>query len=192
VDRRFLILHGLTGSGGGHWQVWLDQRLRERGAWISFPELAEPDAPAPQVWEAQLAAELEDLARGAGERVVLAHSLGSILWLRHTTSIRPAHRPDRVALVAPPCGPSGIEEIAPFFPLELEPARVRAAAGATLLVCSDNDPYCPDGANVVYGATLGIASEVIPGGGHLNSDAGYGPWPQLEQWCLGRRLGLAR
>jgi serine hydrolase len=190
VNRRFLLLHGLSGSSAEHWQVWLEGRLREHGAWIRFPELADPDAPVPEVWEGQLAAELEDLMRGAGERVVLAHSLGAILWLRHTRSIVPEQRPDRVVLVAPPCVPAGIPEIAPFFPVGAEADRVRAAAGTTLLVCSDNDPYCPDGANRVYGAPLGIASEVIPGAAHLNTDAGYGPWPQLEEWCLGLRLGL--
>lgn len=191
MDRRLLILHGLTGSGDGHWQVWLEQRLREHGAWISFPELPEPDAPRPEVWEAQLAAELERLAGGAGERIVLAHSLGSILWLRHTASIRPEHRPDRVALIAPPCVPSEIEEIAPFFPVGAEPAQVRAAARTTLLICSDNDPYCPRGAAEVYGAPLGIDTEIVPGAEHLNSDAGFGPWPQLEAWCLGLRAGVS-
>ncbi len=189
--RRFLLLHGLTGSGEGHWQVWLERRLREHGAWVSFPALTEPDAPHPEVWEAELAAELEVLARDAGERVVLAHSLGSILWLRHTASIRAEHSPDRVALIAPPCPPSELAEIAPFFPVGAEPERVRTAARATLLICSDNDPYCARGAAEVYGAPLGITTEIVAGGEHLNSDAGYGPWPELEQWCLGRRLGVS-
>ena len=53
------------------------------------------------------------------------------------------------------------------------------------LVCSDNDPYCPEGAATLYGAPLGIPVDLIPGGGHLNPEAGYGPWPAVEAWCLG-------
>lgn len=191
MNKRFLLLHGFTGSAPGHWQMWLAPRLREHGEWVSFPELAQPDDPDPEVWETQLAAELARLADGPGERVVVAHSLGGVLWLRHTARIRAEDRPDRVMLVAPPCDRSGIEEIAAFFPVGGDASRVRAAAGATLLVCSDNDPYCPKGARGVYGDALGIPTEVIPGAEHLNTDAGYGPWPHMEAWCLGQRPGMA-
>jgi predicted alpha/beta hydrolase family esterase len=191
MSPRFLIVHGLTGSSEGHWQMWLAARLRERGARVSFPELADKDAPVPLVWEEQLRTELAALAEGAGERVVVCHSLGSVSWLRNAAHVEPAHAPDRVLLVAPPCGSYGLEEMAEFFPVGADRASVAAAAGQTLLVCSDNDPYCPEGAEGVYGEPLGIATEVIPGGEHLNYDAGYGPWPHVEAWCLGVRSGVA-
>ena len=38
---------------------------------------------------------------------------------------------------------------------------------------------------MLYGAPLGIPVDVLPGAGHVNPDAGYGPWPAVEAWCYG-------
>ena len=59
------------------------------------------------------------------------------------------------------------------------------SARETRLVCADDDPYCPGGAAAVYGEPLGLPVDLIPGGGHLNTDAGYGPWPGVEAWVRG-------
>jgi predicted alpha/beta hydrolase family esterase len=191
VTQRFLILHGLGGSSLDHWQTWLAGRLGRLGAWVSYPEFPDSDNPSQRAWEQALERELAQLAAGAGERVVLCHSLGAVLWLRHSLRIEPTQRADRVLLVAPPGGPEADPAIVDFFPIGADGASVTVAAARTLLVCSDNDPYCPAGAASVYGELLGIETEVIPGGGHLNPDAGYGPWPHVEAWCLGVRPGVA-
>jgi predicted alpha/beta hydrolase family esterase len=191
VAQRFLILHGFNGPSHGHWQIWLATRLRERGAWVSFPELPDSDDPSSAAWKSALADELTALANGEGERVAVCHSLGAVLWLRNAASVTVENRPDRALLVAPPSGPTGHAEINEFFPVLTDASSVAAAAGSTLLVCSDNDPYCPEGALSFYGEPLAIRTEVIPGGEHLNVDAGYGPWPHVEAWCLGLRQGVA-
>jgi len=191
VPQRFLILHGLGGSNAGHWQVWIAGRLRDQGAWVSFPELPDSDAPQLSAWQEVLERELLELADGDGERVILAHSLGAALWLWHTSRVDVHTRPHRVLLVAPPCTSLHHPEIAGFLPVDADRSTVAGAAGETRLVCADDDPHCPAGAAAVYGEPLGLEVELIPGAGHLNSDAGYGPWPHLEAWCLGRRPGVA-
>jgi predicted alpha/beta hydrolase family esterase len=90
----------------------------------------------------------------------------------------------RVLLVAPP-GPSAPQRrraLAGFYPVPLDPPL---AAGARL-VCADDDPYCPEDAREVYARPLGIDADLIPGGGHLNPDSGYGPWPAAEDWAVPR------
>ena len=62
-------------------------------------------------------------------------------------------------------------------------AAVAAAADETLLVCSDHDPYCPGGAIRRYAEPLSIEAKLIPGAGHINTDAGYGPWPWAFEWA---------
>jgi uncharacterized protein len=79
-----------------------------------------------------------------------------------------------------------IPEVKAFFPVTLDAGAARAAAGVTRLVCGDDDPYCPSDATAVYAGPLGVPVDRIAGGGHLNPDSGYGPWPELEDWCLGR------
>jgi predicted alpha/beta hydrolase family esterase len=190
----FLLLHGIAARGldyPEHWQSWLAARLRERGNQVSFPRLPAGEQLSPGTWAAALESELTRLASEPGERIVLCQSTGSVLWLRHTPSVRADQRVDRVLLVAPPCGPSDDPRLAPFFPVDLNPGAVAAAAGSTLLVCSDNDPWCPEGADVVYGKPLGLDVEVIPGAEHIDDESGYGPWPHLEAWCMGMRPGVA-
>jgi predicted alpha/beta hydrolase family esterase len=48
------------------------------------------------------------------------------------------------------------------------------------LVCSDDDPYCPEGAASLY---PGLPTDLLAGAGHINPDAGYGPWPAAEAWA---------
>jgi uncharacterized protein len=170
---RCLILHGWQGSGPDHWQTWLAERLRAR-----YPDLPQPDTPHLDEWLEVLDAELE-----RGPQVVVCHSLACVLWLHH------AHRGngppvERVLLVAPPSESVDCDDLHGFFPLSVEPADLARAAGSTRLVCSDNDPYCPEGAAHVYGEPLGIDTELMAGAGHINPDAGYGPWPEVERWCL--------
>ena len=185
---RALILHGWQGSGEGHWQPWLAERLRAGGHHVQFPQMPECDVPCPDRWGAVFRSELGRLAaRRDDERIVVAHSLGCVLWLREAAAIAESRRVDRVALVAPPGPGAEIAELARFYPTGAERSAVAAAAGATRLVCSDDDPYCPGGAARVWGEPLGLHVDLIAGAGHLNVDAGYGPWPEMEAWCLGTR-----
>lgn len=179
-----LILHGWQGNGPAHWQTWLAGRLRDRGATVRYPDLPEPDTPELARWLDALGAELDALVSPAGgETVVLCHSLGSLLWLHHAARM-PATPVDRVLLVSPPSPALAVPELAEFLPAPLEQASLHAAAGSTRLVCAPDDPYCPEGAVFSYGLPLGLEFDEIAPGGHLNSDAGYGPWPAVEAWTL--------
>jgi uncharacterized protein len=182
LSRSFLILHGLEGSGPDHWQTWLAGRLGERGESVAYPDLPDPFDPQPDLWLAVLRSEL---AAMEGERIVLCHSLACRLWLLHAHAhVGSAHVAERVLLVAPPCV-DNIEQVVRFDTFGVSGDDVRRAAPVTRMLCSDADPYCPVGAVAVYGEPLELDYEVIPGGGHLNPDAGYGPWPEVEEWALG-------
>lgn len=173
----YLILHGFQNHRPpGHWQHWLADRLRERGHEVRYPQLPEPDAPVLADW---LAALEEHGRRPAdGEFVVLAHSLSVLLWLRAGE-----RRPDadRVLLVAPPSPrvTASIPAIAAFAD-GLDLAEQGLAAR---LVYGEGDPYCPEGADVHYGTPLGLDTDLVPGGEHLDLDAGYGDWASLLEWC---------
>ena len=120
---------------------------------------------------------------------MLCHSLSCMLWLHHVA--RAGTQPvARVLLVAPPSVGSGVQEIRPFFPAPVDREAVTRAAGETRLVCSDNDPSCPEGAAALYGEPLALATELLPGAGHVNTETGYGPWPGLEAWCYGAKNGV--
>ncbi len=185
----FLILHGLEGSGPEHWQSWIARRLAEAGERVEYPDLPDPYKPALDAWLEALDSGLRRLGAQRGEATVICHSLSCTLWLHH------AAREDgppvaRALLVAPPSLASGVAEIAPFFPVPIEPEAVARTAGQTRLVCSDDDPYCPEGAATLYGEPLALPTQLLPGAGHVNTETGYGPWPELEAWCYGAKKGV--
>jgi predicted alpha/beta hydrolase family esterase len=183
VARAFLILHGYLGSGPEHWQSRLAARLRATGERVSYPQLPDPEQPRPAAWRAALGAELR---AQHGELTVIAHSLACILWLHHcAVPVSAGARPARVLLVAPPSLAGAPPALAPFFPVPLERERVAAAAAETRLVCAPDDPYCPEDAALLYGEPLGLEVDVLPGGGHVNVESGYGPWPAVAEWCYG-------
>ena len=174
-------MHGLEGSGPDHWQTWLAGRLRERGETVRYPDLPDPFDPQPAEWLAALQPELAALE---GERVVLCHSLGCLLWLLNARD-GATDAAERVLLVAPPCTDE-IEQVVRFRPDGVTASDVDRAAGETLMLWSEPDPYCPATAAVAFDG-LFATSIAIADGGHLNTDAGYGPWPAVEEWALSGR-----
>lgn len=185
----FLILHGYLGSGPGHWQDWLAARLRERGAEVRFPGLPRPERPEPGAWLDALRAELAAVADPAALTVV-CHSLAGVLWLHHAAA-RTGPAVGRALLVVPPCPSSRLAAIEEFWPVRLDAAGVAAAARETRLAATTNDPYCPEGAEARYGVPLGLTVDRLGPAGHVNPDAGYGPWPQAEAWCCGDAAALS-
>jgi predicted alpha/beta hydrolase family esterase len=177
-----LLLHGWNGSGPGHWQRWLEDRLRTAGIAVRFPDLPACAQPCPDAWGAALHAELDAL--GPGDHVVVCHSLACVLWVREAGLV--THPVGRVLLVAPPGPDAGVPELEGFYPALGHAGALRAAAATTRLVCADDDPYCPGGAAAVWGEPLDLPVDLHPGQGHLNVEAGYGPWPEVEAWVLGQ------
>jgi uncharacterized protein len=154
-------------------------RLRERGEAVSYPDLPDPFDPRPDAW---LSALQHELAAMAGERIVLCHSLGCLLWLLNARA-GAADAANRVLLVAPPCTDE-VEAVVRFRADGATAADVDRAAAETLMFWGDPDPYCPPTAGVAFNG-LFAHTKRFPGGGHLNSEAGYGPWPDVERWALG-------
>jgi uncharacterized protein len=182
-----VVVPGWTGSGDDHWQTWLEARLQEDGRSTRRPAFADVDRPDLPEWLIALRAALDGLPADGYD--VVAHSLGAVLWLHHVADTGDAPRAARVALVSPPSPQTAIAEIAPFFPPPMDIDTVRRGADGTVLVAGDDDPYLPEGIAAAYGLPLKMATTVIPGGGHLNPDSGYGEWPAVLDWC--RRDNLA-
>jgi uncharacterized protein len=189
--RQILLLHGVEyHQPPGHWLHRLADTLRAEGEHVAYPQLPDPDEPSLERWLATLADEIAAL--GDGERVVICLSLSCMLWLHHCTRATLGQRVDRVLLVAPPSPSILWPAVESFRPPGLDPATLAGAArSGPRLVCSDDDPYCPEGGQALFGAPLELDVDLIPGGGHLSEADGYGPWPSMTAWCFdaGVRLG---
>jgi len=187
-----LLVHGHTGAGPEHWQSWLAGELAHVGGVVDVPQFTEPDHPDLETWLAELTHHLE-AAPKAAERVVLAHSCGAVLWLHHAARLaedRGALRFDRALLVAPPGPRWHSPDVHGFTPAPLDAAGVRRAAAWTQLVVGDDDEACSVDEAVDMAAALKIDLDVIPGGAHLNTAAGYGRWPAVLDWIGDRHTRL--
>ncbi len=179
ADRSYLILHGFGYDGDpAHWHAWLERTLRDRGESVSRPLMPDPESPSRERW-AGIAR--EELAAMAGERTVICHSLGTLLWIHLSPALeRPV---DRLLLVSPPEDPevpAGGEE---FHVGDFDPAPLRASSRATpRLVRGEGDPYSPGGVPA-WADAAGFEVDEIAGAAHLNPDDGYGEWDSVLRWC---------
>lgn len=186
----FLILHGWGGNKPAHWQEHLYAALTAAGASVFYPKMPEPTAPDQAAWLTRLNEELASI--GAGKKLtVVCHSLGAINWM-HYASLAPSQVADRVLLVAPPYV---IPEIPPsdappgvpgFFPPPLSAEGIARVARETHLIASDSDDYATFEQTKAYADRLNIPIHLLAGAGHISPYWGYGEWPWVIDWCLGR------
>jgi predicted alpha/beta hydrolase family esterase len=165
-----LLLHGWGGSDYPHWQSWLAGKLANEYGTISFPLLDNPHYPSRNRWLKQAKKSLEDFK----PETVVCHSLGCTLWF--WLAQENLETVEHLILVAPPSIETDIGTINTFFPLTLPETLY---AKKIDLVASDSDPYIQiDEAKKMsekYNANL----ITLKNAGHVNSDSGFGEWPQM-------------
>jgi predicted alpha/beta hydrolase family esterase len=183
-----VIVYGYEGSGPGHWQRWLYGELQKRGVPVSFPELPDPSSPRCDVWVSELRSLVE---RAPGPVVFVAHSLGC--WaVDHFLARWGARKIHAALLVAPPSPYLLFEPVQSFFPPPQSALAWQPIAHRSLLVGSDNDAYIDASELESIGQGLGLSVRVLPGAGHINIDAGYGPWPFALEWALSAQAAASR
>lgn len=164
-----LMVPGYTGSGPRHWQtLWEQQRSSARR--VEMPDWDHPDRAA---W-------IEALDRAvqasAEPPVLIAHSCG-VSTVVHWAAM--GARPVRAALlVAPPDTESSSypREAMTFHPLP----EIRLPF-PSMVVASSNDPYCTSERAETLARVWGSQLVNVGPCGHLNTDAGFGPWPEGER-----------
>jgi len=188
--RTFLILHGWGGNKPEHWQEHLKAALTAAGESVHAPAMPNPRTPSLVAWILRLDEELRSLAQ-TGPVTVLAHSLGAITWLHYVTAVQ-SQIAESVLLVAPPYvmpgipptdAPPGVEA---FFPPPMDGDAVRRAAAETVIVASDNDDYATFEQSKAYSDRLGVPIHLVAGAGHISPYWGYGEWPWVLDWCVGK------
>jgi uncharacterized protein len=165
-----LIVPGLGGSGEEHWQTHLEHSLP--GAQRVHQD--DWDRPDLSSWLEKLAAAVESRPGS----IVVAHSLGCPLVV-HLASRRPDLWIAAALLVAPADvdsashTPAHIRGFAPMPSLRL-PFR-------SIVVASKNDPYMEPARARELAAAWGAGLVDAGASGHINVQAGFGPWPAGER-----------
>lgn len=172
---KVLILHGWHGSDNPHWQAWLAQELVLQNCVVSFPQLSDNLLPDKEIWLAEALAAFEELRPD----IVIAHSLGNILWFHMCERLNVEVK--KLLLCAPPRDLSDYSEVKTFFPAAL-PDSLHAQE--VLMVASDNDPYMSVEEAQTLALELDVPLHLLNDAGHINTAAGFGPWPWVNQWVL--------
>ena len=167
-------------------------KLRNQGHQVWYPQFPNPDTPNPTEWQDLLRQEsnmMDDVE--AGEKIVIAHSLGTINFLYGALTDLFSKPFDRALLVAIPdpvmtAETTGIEgEPLDFRNPALKP-QMNKWAGNVTAVASDKDRWQPNGTG--FYQSLGLETIVVQGAGHFSLDDGWGSWRGLENWVESANL----
>ncbi|MES2947973.1 MAG: alpha/beta hydrolase [Pseudomonadota bacterium] len=157
-----IIIPGWRDSGPGHWQsLWAEQipgAVRvQQDDWIT---------PSRQAWITSIT---QTILSQPGPVVIAAHSLGCI-----ATTHLPPQAAARIqgALLVAPADPERRGVLADFAPVPYQALPYRS-----VLVASSNDPYCPVRTAGAYARAWGSEFVRLQNAGHINVEAGFGPWP---------------
>jgi len=161
---RLVTVPGLHGSEGAHWQTWLERQF----ARSLRVEQANWDAPDIARW----AKSLRDLlARERGPFVLAAHSFGCLATAQALQQSALANEVAGVLFVAP-ASPRKFAFAGAF--------EARRIGVPSILIGSETDPWMPLADARDLAQRLGSAFVNLGDAGHINTAAGFGPWPRAK------------
>ncbi|RTL45742.1 MAG: alpha/beta hydrolase [Burkholderiales bacterium] len=172
---RLLIIPGLHDSGTGHWQTWLQGQYRD-SLRVTQRDPSQPDL---ERWAERIQRTID--AAGPGDWLAVAHSFGCLALARHL-----ADHPDsavREALLVAPAEPDKFG-IAESLPHERLPRRTR-------LIASSTDPWMSAASAARWAHRWGASFSNLGPVGHINAEAGFGPFPIAKSWVEAARARAA-
>lgn len=171
-----LILHGIGGYPGKHWQGWLANELEKQGQKVLMPALPEPDHPDRKEWLKVVTKTLTSVDHQ--QLVIVGHSLGVVTALDY--------------LIASGQNILGFVSVGGFFEdygaelnsyymrqRAIDMSVVRSLIQEAYVYYGDDDPYVPQATLSSLAQGLGVSPRIIKAGGHLNTDSGYTSFPDL-------------
>ena len=157
-----LIVPGLHGSGAEHWQSWLEARIPGARRVLQH-DWDTPDLPR---WADAVERALDT---ATGRIVLVAHSFGCLAAV--TAAARHADRIAGALLVAP-ADPAKFG-VGPQLPKE-------HLGYPCILVASRNDPWVALGTARHWAGRWGSRFIDLGEAGHINTESGFGPWPEAH------------
>lgn len=160
--------------------------LRSRGHQVWYPQFPSPETPDPVEWQELLRQESSMMDDLPGEKICIAHSLGTTNWLFGALNDIFTKPFDRVLLVAPP-DPKLTEDAEGINgePLDLKHPKLALQtnkwAKELMVIAGNNDKWLPRGIGI-YALALQVEPLVLEGAGHFSLDDGWGPWGGLTRW----------
>jgi len=182
---RVIVIHGAHGGPETNWFPWLCTSLEREGIEVVRPRFPTPEGQSLSAWF-----EAHDLAvrsLSTAPTILVGHSLGAAFALR---LIERAVEPVAgVLLAAGFVGALDLPDYDPinrsFFAAPFDWPSIRERKGRVFRCwAGDNDPYVPLSRSREVATSLDAPLEIVPGGGHLNSETGFNTFPQIRDAIL--------
>lgn len=171
-----LIIHGVGGHAGIHWQQWLHDQLEGQGHKVLMPNMPEPDHPDRKTWLEEVKAALNEV--NLSQLTIVGHSLGVTTALDFIEQAN--NRVNRLLSVAGFAKDYGAEMNGYFLQEKLvDFEKVRNNLRWAAVIYGDNDPYVPQAELKYVADSLGVQPVIVHDGGHLNSETGFTEFQQL-------------
>ena len=169
-----LILHGIGGHAGIHWQRWLHDELAKAGHEVIMPNLPDSDHPDRKTWLKTVKENIKDI--NPSDLIIVAHSLGVTIALDLIENT-PVKALISVSGFAYDYG----AELNSYFLKEktIDFEKANRNLKQAFVIYGDNDPYVPQEVLKSLADNLKVKPEIIKNGGHLNTDSGYKTFPRL-------------
>lgn len=176
MTARIAVIHGTMSGPQENWFPWLEAQLLARGIDCHIPQLPTPDGQNVQNWLGILNATLPK----DNNLILIGHSIGAACALHYTAQAR--HKLAGLFLLCPFVDPMGNEYDAycqSFYDPKPDWPAIAAKVKSIVVMAGDNDPYVPLRLSGFVADKLSVKPIIIPGGGHLNADAGFTAFPLL-------------
>lgn len=172
----FLIIHGIGGHAGIHWQQWLSDELIKEGHTVIMPDLPNSDRPDRMIWLNEIATIAKDTK--SNELIIVGHSLGVPTALDF---IEQAPNPIKALVCVSGFVTDYGAELNSYFMAtkSINFNKVRQNISHAYVIYGDNDSYVSQGTLKEVAMQLKVEPTIIHNGGHLNTEAGYTTFPAL-------------
>ncbi|MBU0570100.1 alpha/beta hydrolase [Patescibacteria group bacterium] len=178
-----LILHGIEGYAGIHWQKWLCDELVKKEYKVVMPDLPNPNRPDRKKWLRVAKSLTRDV--DFSEFVIIGHSLGVVTALDLIESV--GKKIKALISVSGFVKDYGVE-LNSYFLRErtIDLNKIRNLVEQTFVIYSDNDPYVPQEILKHLADGLDAKPVIIKNGGHINTDSGYTKSPIVLEILEGK------
>src|ERR1017187_4541621 len=171
-----LILHGIGGYGGIHWQQWLRDKLTSKGYNVFMPSLSESEHPDRHTWLEQT---IQIVGNSPTENlIIIGNSLGVTTALDFIETLS---SPIKALICVSGFSDDYGADFNSYFLREkvINFDKVRRNVRKCTVIYGDDDPYVTQEALSSLAQNLKVEATVIHNGGHLNTEAGFIQFPVL-------------
>ena len=176
-----IVVHQWDGSSEGDWMPWAKTALEKEGVKVMVPDMPHTEAPEIGEWVEYLKSIVGTPDK---DTYFIGHSIGCQTILRYLETLNAPV--DGAIFVAGWFnlinleGPEAEAIAKPWVETPMDFKKIRANLPRSILVLSDNDPFVPhEETKKQFEERLGSEVVTIKSAGHITSDDGFGPFPQL-------------